>query len=187
MSKPSPDAPAPEPGPLEQPARQAVAAVRHLSDRRELQKLLDAEEQTRARKTVLTALRARLADTAPKPRGTNDPPEGLGDDLRLVWIAGRDTLIRDGRWNLLIRQQLDQMVAAFASAAKAREEAQRDPFVEGSQDQLVAHPGFKVAEASENRAFAIAKALVLTPDARARHKLSDGDTTADPLAVLLDG
>lgn len=127
-----------------------------------------------------------MAAIAPKPRGPNDPPE-LSDDLRLVWIAGRDTLIRDGRWNLLIRQQLDQMVAAFASAAKAREEAQRDPFVDGSQDQLVAHPGFKVAEASENRAFAIAKALVLTPDARARHKLSDGDTTSDPLAALLDG
>jgi phage terminase small subunit len=57
-------------------------------------------------------------------------------------------------------------------AKTSREAAELDPFVEGSKGQLVAHPGLKVSREAERDALSIAKALLLTPEARKRHQVA---------------
>jgi hypothetical protein len=138
---------------------------------------------------VLVALERALerALEAARPPARNDgaPPAEVADDLQAVWLEARDTLKRDERWTLVSRALLDQMVRALNSARIDRGKADEEPFVQGSTGQLVAHPGRKSAEAAEAKALVFAEKLVLTPDARARRGLVDGEPKKDAFEELL--
>lgn len=173
---------------LEQAARAVLKALDELEDVTvdDVAELIDAERAGRGRKTVLRALDRAAERAKPRARRDGEPPPGLDADLIAVWIAGRDTLKSDKRWNAMSRALLDQLAAAMNAARIAREKAADEPFVEGSTGQLVAHPGTRTAEAAEAKALGIANALLLTPDARARRGLADDEPERDPLDAIVD-
>ncbi|HEX6020616.1 MAG TPA: P27 family phage terminase small subunit [Solirubrobacter sp.] len=169
---------------LEQPARRAAAAVAELDDLAELRALDGVEQAGRRRKTVLAAIAKAIEAAKPPARNDGAPPADIAEDLQAVWLEARDTLKRDERWTLVARALLDQFVRAMNSARIDRQAADDEPFVEGSTGQIVAHPGRKSAEAAEAKAIALAEKLVLTPDARARRGLSDGEPQKDGFDAL---
>lgn len=168
-------------------ARDAIAAIAKLDDRDELEQLLNDEQDGKARVTVLRALERALERAGPPRRREEQPPADLPEELVAVWLDAQATLKRQGGWSIFARAQLDQLVAALESARIARKAAKATPFVQGSQgpDQLVPHPGFRVAEASEAKALALAKVLVLTPDAQARHGFKRDEGAQDPMEAIL--
>jgi P27 family predicted phage terminase small subunit len=105
-----------------------------------------------------------------RTRGLN-APKGLDQAGRDLWSSAQHQLKAQGTWQDSDAPLLESYVRAVSLARTARELAAREPFVEGSKGQLVAHPGLRVAAEAERDACRYAGALLLTPEARQRHEI----------------
>lgn len=137
------------------------------------------------------AKRTSTARTPPKPkaRGLGDPPEHLEAEWSDLWTRCLAKLQAQGTYHDVDRPQLDRYVGLLRSAELARTEADAEPFVEGSTGQLVAHPGYRLAEQCEAAALKYAQELLLTARQRSIRKLGDegAKSKKDPFEALLAG
>jgi P27 family predicted phage terminase small subunit len=99
------------------------------------------------------------------------PPDDLPEHARLLWKRAQRHLRRQETWADTDAPLLEAYVRAVALARAARTAAAADPFVPGSQGQLVAHPGLKVAAEADRDACRYASCLLLTPVTRQRHDI----------------
>lgn len=111
-------------------------------------------------------------------------PAGFDTPARELWLSVQRHLRRQGTWEDADAPLLEAYVRCVTIARQARAEADREPFVEGSKGQPVAHPGLKVASEAERDACRYASALLLTPEARRRHDLAP--TTDAPSDFVFD-
>ena len=103
---------------------------------------------------------------------------------RTVYGAAREELEAQGTWRDTDAPLLEAYVRSLVLARQARAEVASSPFTEGSRGQLVAHPGVKIASDAERDAERYARALLLTPEARARHDVKGRDGDEPFLASL---
>lgn len=103
-----------------------------------------------------------------------------------VWNHARGDLEGRGEWNETTAALLERFVLNLMEADNALRLAAADPFTEGSQGQMVAHPGFGVAKGCEAAAVAAARQLMLTPATRPKggDDIGSHDEAEDPLAAL---
>lgn len=101
-------------------------------------------------------------------------PEDLPDRAKSIWRASQRQLRDQGTWQDTDAPLLEAYVRAVELARVSRTAAEAEPFVAGSKDQLVAHPGLKVAAEADRDAARYAAALLLTPEARRRHDVKTG-------------
>lgn len=99
------------------------------------------------------------------------PPDDLDEASKKLWRAKRKQLQEQNTWEDSDAETLELYVRALQRAREGREAAAPEPYVAGSKDQLVAHPGLTVARNSERDAHLYATDLLLTPAARARHEI----------------
>lgn len=81
---------------------------------------------------------------------------------------------------------LERMVLNLLHAEASMAEAAKEPFVQGSQGQLVAHAGFAIAARCDERALTTARQLKLTPLARQSGRTDPDEAPADPFAQIRD-
>ncbi len=108
-------------------------------------------------------------------------PADFDREARELWLAVQRHLRRQGTWQDADAPLLEAYVRWVTGARQTRSEAARQPFVEGSKGQPVAHPGLKVAAEAERDACRYATALLLTPEARKRHDLAPTDGPSAPI------
>lgn len=112
-------------------------------------------------------------------------PKGLGARWGRVWDAARADLDGRGEWDEVSAALLEQMVRNLQEADNALLAAAAEPFTEGSQGQLVAHPGFGVSRGCEAAVLAAARQLRLTPATKGSGDGSgSGREAADPFAAV---
>ncbi len=112
-------------------------------------------------------------------------PAGLAGGARKLWRDTQRQLRRQSTWEDTDAPLLESYVRAVALARSARAAASERPFIGGSKGQLVAHPGLRVAAEAERDACRFAQALLLTPQARARHDVKPPAEAFEPLIELL--
>ena len=113
----------------------------------------------------------------PRPRPVS-PPDDFAESGRALWLRVQRHLRGQNTWQDTDAPLLESYVRCLLTARAARQAAGSEPFVAGSQGQLVAHPGVKVAADAERDAHRYATSLLLTPEARKRHEIEpqrDGD------------
>jgi P27 family predicted phage terminase small subunit len=113
------------------------------------------------------------------------PPKDFTDDEHVVWNAAQKQLRAQGTWRDVDRELLATYCRNVVAAKAARAVAAKEPYVEGSAGQVVAHPATKVAREAEGDARACAEALLLTPSARRRAGLDTGREVEDELQGLI--
>jgi phage terminase small subunit len=132
--------------------------------------------------------RTPATPAAPKARALDDPPAHLEAEWAELWRRCLAKLKKQGTYDDVDRPQLDEYVSLLRSADLARTAADAEPFVAGSTDQLVAHPGYQLAERSRSAALKYAQELLLTARQRSIRKLGDGgEEKKDPFDALLAG
>lgn len=93
------------------------------------------------------------------------PPKDFADDARDLWSAAQRQLRAQGTWERTDRPLLEMYVRNLVAARHAREQADRlRDFAADEQRAAV-----KQAESAEAAVFALAKVLLLTPEARVHH------------------
>ena len=111
--------------------------------------------------------------------------DGISDEYgREVYTEARKALEGQGTWRDTDAPLLEAYVRSLVLARQARKAVQASPFTEGSRGQMVAHPGVKIASDAERDAERYARALLLTPEARARHDVKGRDGDEPFLASL---
>jgi P27 family predicted phage terminase small subunit len=98
-------------------------------------------------------------------------PDDLDAEANVLWRATQRHLRAQGTWQDADAPLLESYVRSVTVARAARLAAKSESFVEGSEGQLVAHPGLSVAAEAERDAARYAQALLLTPEARKRHEI----------------
>jgi phage terminase small subunit len=95
-------------------------------------------------------------------------PADFGPDARDLWSAAQRQLRLQGTWERTDLPLLEMYVRNLVAARHARERA--DQLRDSSQ--LALREATKQAQDAEAAAFALAKVLLLTPEARKRHGIS---------------
>ncbi len=92
-----------------------------------------------------------------KPEPKEDAP-GLIPTGR--WrVARAEVIAKLGEPSRLDVELVDQMIVSLVEAENALESATKEPFIEGSREQLTEHPGFRLAARCQATALSIAKQL----------------------------
>ena len=131
------------------------------------------------------ARRCRSCHRAGKVAAPPGAPRDLSAEVLELWRGARAQLERQGTWQESDLPCLERYVRAVERAAEARRTAEAEPLVVGSTGQPVAHPMFQVARQAELDAHKYATALLLTPEARAKHGIEPDDGPDDELDGLL--
>lgn len=102
-----------------------------------------------------------------------------------MWSQGAAALSNPTAGELRL---LERMVLNLIAADNALSQALLEPFVEGSQGQLVEHPGYKIAARCDEKAMAFARQLRLTPLARSSGRTDEKPKRPeDPFDALDEG
>lgn len=98
---------------------------------------------------------SKRAEMKPKPKDSAPDliPAGRWRAARAEVIAGLPEP------SLLDVELVDQMIVSLVEAENALESATKEPFIEGSREQLTEHPGFRLAARCQATALSIAKQL----------------------------
>jgi phage terminase small subunit len=96
------------------------------------------------------------------------PPDDFNRDARDLWSAAQRQLRLQGTWERTDRPLLEMYVRNLQAARYARERA--DELKHSSHIEQRA--AVKQAQDAEAAAFALAKVLLLTPEARKRHGIN---------------
>lgn len=113
------------------------------------------------------------------------PPKDLPKPGKTLWNSTQEQLREQGTWQDTDAPLLEQYVRTILLAQSARKAVAAEPFVTGSRDQLVAHPGVRVASEAARDAERYAKALLLTPESRSRHDIRPGGDDGDDFTALV--
>lgn len=104
-------------------------------------------------------------------------PRGLTKASQGLWKRSLAQLRAQGDWDDGLAPLLERYVRAMERARLSQAAATTQPFIEGSQGQVVAHPGLRIAAAADRDAQEYAKQLGLVPDTTRR---GDDDGDRDP-------
>ena len=100
------------------------------------------------------------------------PPEDFDTAARDLWSAAQRQLRLQGTWERTDRPLLEMYVRNLMAARRAREAADRERYSSAVEQRAV----LKQAQDAEAAAFALAKVLLLTPEARRRHGINNQQT-----------
>ncbi len=109
------------------------------------------------------------------------PPNDFAPDARDLWAAAQRQLRLQGTWERTDRPLLEMYVRNLVAARTARKSA--DETLHGST--IDHRAAVKQAQESEAAAFALAKVLLLTPEARKRHGIAAKPGSTDELDALV--
>jgi phage terminase small subunit len=96
------------------------------------------------------------------------PPPDFSQAARDLWVTAQRQLRLQGTWEKTDRPLLEMYVRNLMAARGAREQADREAATSSIERRAV----LKQAQDAEAAAFALAKVLLLTPEARRRHGIS---------------
>ncbi len=109
------------------------------------------------------------------------PPNDFAPDARDLWSAAQGQLRRQGTWERTDLPLLEMYVRNLVAARAARGSA--DGTVHSSSVDYRA--AVKQAQDAEAAAFALAKVLLLTPEARKRHGITAKPGSTSELDALV--
>jgi phage terminase small subunit len=109
------------------------------------------------------------------------PPADFNRDARDLWSAAQRQLRAQGTWERTDRPLLEMYVRNLVAARHARETA--DLYQHSSAIEQRA--SIKTAQDAEAAAFALAKVLLLTPEARKRHGINGPKAVGSELDALV--
>ncbi len=96
------------------------------------------------------------------------PPKDFAEDARALWSAAQRQLRLQGTWERTDVPLLEMYVRNLVAARTARESADQSLYLSTTDHRNAV----KQAQDAEAAAFALAKVLLLTPEARKRHGIN---------------
>jgi phage terminase small subunit len=109
------------------------------------------------------------------------PPKDFDGTARALWSTAQRQLRLQGTWERTDLPLLEMYVRNLVAARRDREEADRLRDLESANWGAAA----QAAQKAEGAAFALAKVLLLTPEARKKHGVNAPKSTGSELEQLV--